>query len=93
MREELIEVGTGEIDVDDVRARCERNRRHVTEINRRFAIEHDVKRLLADDADHDVRTSVQRARACMQLRRGDVRAEVGEDSTVAGRRHFRLHAP
>ena len=74
-----------------MRPRLERCRRHVIEIDGRFAVEYNVKRLLADHARNDIRARPQRRRACMQLRRGHVGAQIRQQAAVARARHFRLH--
>ena len=91
VREKLVEIGTGEIDVDHVCPRLERGRRHIIEIDGRFAVANDVKRLLPDDACNHVRSRPQFRGARMQLRRGDTGTEVGQQAAVARTRHFRRH--
>ena len=91
VREKFVEIGTGKIDIDAMRIRRERGRRHIIEIDRRLAVENHIQRLLPDDARDDVRPRAQRRRARVQLGRGDASAKVGQEAAVARARHFRLH--
>ena len=90
MREKLIEIGTGEVDVDDMRPRREADGGTSSK-----SIDGSPSKTTYNNCCPTMHAPPSRAPATpprrVQLGRGHIRAEVGQQAAVARARHFRLH--